>query len=119
MIVIETTAKGEGFAKDFYEDDTNGFTKVFISWIADDSYRIDLPFGQYFDLSDSEDSKFGDEVTIKSEIENQLLYWDVSNNFKNNPLALHHEAMCRIAWRRETISEKCFGDLATFKLRIS
>lgn len=115
MIVIETTAKGEGFAKDFYEDDTNGFTKVFISWIADDSYRIDLPFGQYFDLSDSEDSKFGDEVTIKSEIENQLLYWDVSNNFKNNPLALHHEAMCRIAWRRETISEKCFGDLATFK----
>lgn len=114
MIVAETTAKGEGFAKDFWYDSENGFTKIFISWIADDSYRIDLPFGEYFDLSDVEDSDYGDELAIKEQIEKELIFWS-SSNLKDNPALLHHEVMCRIAWRRMMIKENLQGDKGKFK----
>ena len=113
-IIIETTAKGEGFAKDFYENETNGFTKIFISWIADDSYRIDLPIGQYFDLYESVDSPFGNEVGTKNTIEAELKFWSTSNEYEDL-FALHHEAMCRLAWRRKIINEKCFGDVDLFR----
>ncbi len=113
-IIIETTAKGEGFAKDFYENETNGFKKIFISWIADDTYRIDLPIGEYFDLHDSVDSPFGNEVEAKAIIESELKFWDTENKYADL-YELHHEAMCRLAWRRKFINEKCFGDVDLFR----
>lgn len=114
-IVIETTAKGEGFAKDYYENDNNGFTKIFISWIADDTYTIELPYGEYFDLSETEDSVYGNEYEVKEQIEKELLYWDVSNNLKDDPVELYHQTMCRLMWRRRTIHQKCQDDKQTFK----
>lgn len=113
-IIIETTAKGEGFAKDFYENETNGFKKIFISWIADDTYRIELPIGKYFDLHESTDSPFGNEVEAKSIIEEELKFWDTENKYADL-YELHHEAMCRLAWRRKFINEKCFGDVDLFR----
>lgn len=113
-IIIETTAKGEGFAKDFYENETNGFKKIFISWVADDSYRIDVPIGQYFDLFESSESPFGDEVTVKGIIEEELKFWSTNNEYEDL-FNLHHEAMCRLAWRRKFINEKCFGDVDLFR----
>lgn len=115
MVVIETTAKGEGYAKDYYENPDNGFIKIFISWIADDSYRINLPYGEYFELSETEDSVYGDELEVKEQIEKELLFWDYSNNLKNNPIEFYHETMCRIAWRRRTIHKKCQDDKQLFK----
>lgn len=118
-IVIETTAKGEGYAKEYYENEENGFIKIFISWIADDTYSLKLPrTGEYFDLSETEDSVYGNEFDIYTEIENQLKLWDSgksSNDLKNNPKELHHQTMCRIAWRRRTINKKCQGDKQVFR----
>lgn len=114
MIVIETTAKGEGFAKDFWEDEYNGFTKIFISWIADDTYRSDIPVGIYFDLSDTEDTRYGNEFAAMEIIRNELLYWDVDKKLDTEQ-KLYHETMCRLAWRRIIIDENCMGDKEKFR----
>lgn len=115
-IVIETTAKGEGFAKDWWDDEHNGFVKIFISWIADDTYTISLPRdGVYFDLSSTEDSVYGNELEVYEIIEKELLFWDNSNHLNSNPAELHHQTMCRIAWRRRTIHKKCLSDKQVFK----
>lgn len=121
-IIIETTLKNPVYAKEFWEDKSNGFMKVFISYIADDTYRKDLPFGQYFDLNDTDEvtgdnplSKYGNEHIVIEKIKEELIFWDSENLYKDNPIALHHEAMCRIAWRRETIDEKCFSDVNVFR----
>lgn len=115
MVIIETTAKGEGYAKDYYENEENGFIKIFISWIADDSYTINLPYGEYFDLSETDDSIYGNELEVKDQIESELLFWDYSNNLKDNPIELYHQTMCRLAWRRRTIHKKCQDDKLVFK----
>jgi hypothetical protein len=115
-IIIETTAKGEGYAKDYWDNEENGFTKVFISWIADDTYVVNLPRnGVYFDLSSTEDSVYGNELDVYEQIEKEVLYWDNSNDLNNNPAELHHQVMCRIAWRRRTIHKKCQDDKQIFK----
>lgn len=114
-IIIETTAKGEGYAKDYWDNEENGFTKIFISWIADDTYTIHLPrTGNYFDLSTTEDSVYGNELDVYETIEKELLFWD-SNDLNDNPAELHHQVMCRLAWRRRTIHKKCQDDKQIFK----
>lgn len=115
-IIIETTAKGEGFAKDYWDDEGNGFVKIFISWIADDTYTVELPRdGQYFELSETKDSIYGDETEVYGQIESELLKWDVSNNLKDDLAELHHQVMCRLAWRRRTIKFKCQNDYQIFR----
>jgi hypothetical protein len=115
-IVIETTAKGEGYAKDYWDNEENGFVKVFISWIADDTYTIHLSKnGIYFDLSTTQDSVYGNELDVYDEIEKEVIFWDSSNDLKTNPAELHHQVMCRLAWRRRTIHKKCQDDKQIFR----
>lgn len=114
-IIIETTADGEGFAKDFWDDDKNGFIKLFISYIADDTYRRDIPFGEYFELCTSDEDRYGNEVAVKEEIKKQLIFWDDKGKLKDDIVGLNHEAYCRLKWRRETIDGKCFGKLERFR----
>ncbi len=116
-IIIETTAKGEGYAKDYWDNEENGFVKVFISWIADDTYTIQIPRnGVYFDLSSTEDSVYGNELDVYEQVEKEVLFWDTnSNDLKDDPSELHHQVMCRLAWRRRTIHKKCQDDRQIFK----
>lgn len=116
-IVIETTAKGLGYAYEFWTDDANGFVKVFISWVADETYTMELDRnGEYFELSETEDSTFGNELEVYDQIEKEVLYWaDNSNDLKEDIAELHHQVMCRLAWRRRTIQKKCLGDKQIFK----
>jgi len=44
-----------------------------------------------------------------------VLYWDNSNDLNSDPKELHHQTMCRLAWRRRTIHKKCLGDKQVFK----
>lgn len=111
-VLIENTvlnnAIGESAAKDFWEDEANGYRKIFIPWVADDSYRLDIPFGIYPELSPDPNSQYGNEIDEFEAIKEALIEWypQYSNNL--NSVELNHEAHCRIAWRRDVLDTQFF-----------
>jgi hypothetical protein len=115
--IIETTALGEGYFKDMWDAEDNGYEKIFISWLADDSYRIEVKRGEYLELSDVEDTKYGNEVVEAAAIRQQVIYWYpewkelTTENLKN----IDHEVMCRIMWRRWAIDNLCEHDKTKFR----
>ena len=114
MVVIETTPKGEGAAKDFWFDEDNGFRKIFISWIADDTYRTEITEQEFaeLELSEDKDSKYGNEVHERELIIEQLRFWFPE---KAEDLRwLDRESACRIVWRRSVISKKLRGNKEAF-----
>lgn len=110
-IVIETTPRGEGYVSKIWYDNTNGFTKIFISSVAADEYRIELPLDQYFELTNYEEHRYGNEEEEYYLYEKEVKYWYPEIT---DLALLHHEVMCRLAWRRDTIDKKCEGDKAAF-----
>lgn len=133
-VFIESTAQGENYTKRFWDNPKNGYEKVFISWLSDDEYRVSLDWSlQYFELSELEDTEYGDEVLERKKILVELQRWYPESGFKhclnsnegmNYPQAgekisyqswLHHESYCRIAWRRVMIDEELEGDKDAFK----
>jgi hypothetical protein len=111
-IIRETTPKGEGHAKEVWEDTENGQRKIFISWVAMEDYRIDLSPLDYFDLSPNEDSKYGDEYEEREKIIKQLNYWWPELNTEAD---IEHEVYCRLAWRRQRIKTKLSGRKTKFR----
>lgn len=109
FIFIETTAQGYGYARDFWYDKNNGYRKVFVSWIADDEYRLDEPLDAA-DLSEVEESQFGNEVRAMKYVFSELEFW--YPELAKQPEKLMHEALCRLAWRRAKIAE---SDLSMFQ----
>lgn len=113
VIIIETTARGDNYAKDVWDDPDNGYRKIFISWLADDEYRHELAFENYFDLSEDREHKYGDEVEESESIRAELLKWYPEES--NSRLWLEHESMCRLSWRRTIIDSDFNGDRYKFK----
>lgn len=112
LIILESTPQGENAAKDFWDDNQNGFRKIFISWIADSTYRIELPLDEFFELSELPDSRYGDEIRERDNIIKEIKFWHPE---LNTEYELEHEAMCRLAWRRRTIDTKLRGNKSKFR----
>lgn len=113
-VILETTPKGENYAKDFWNDTENGFRKIFISWISMDDYRIEISPLEYFELSelDTNDSRYGNEILERQKIIEQLKVWWPE---LTNDLEIEHEVMCRLAWRRHKIDRNLSGSKLKFK----
>lgn len=110
IVIIETTPRGEGYVSKMWDDKNNGYRKIFISSVADDEYRIELNPNEYFELIDYEEHKYGDETLEYDYYENEIKIWYSISD----PALLHHEVMCRLAWRRYMIDKKCEGDKEIF-----
>jgi hypothetical protein len=108
----ETTAQGDGYWKDQWEDANNGYRKVFIPWVALEKYRLDVPPSEYFSLSELAKSSYGDEYYVSQLIRTELQNWypDLVGQFAE----LDREIMCRLAWRRWAIDKKCEKDKNIF-----
>jgi len=113
IIIIESTAKGENYGKEFWDNTDNGYRKIFISWLSDDEYRVELPLSQYFELSELPDSKYGDETVERQHVQKELKIWYSKES--QNKTWLEHETMCRLAWRRRMIDTKYNGKKHRFK----
>ena len=112
LIVKESTAAGDNYAKEDWEDENSGFMNVFISWIASEEYRLEVSPTEYFELSQLEDSRYGDEVEERKKIIKQLAFWWPE---LTSPVEIEHEVYCRLAWRRDTINTKCKGKKFKFR----
>lgn len=110
-IILESTAMGENYAKRFWEDEYNGYRKIFISWIADEDYRKEISPVDYFELSDDRESLYGDEIDEYRNIKSEVQFWYP----EYAPSEVEHEAMCRLNWRREMIAKKLLGNKDLFK----
>lgn len=115
-IILETTPRGEGYVSEMWFDEHNGFIKIFISSCADEEYRIELPKDKYFELSTFNEHRYGNEEDEYPLYEKEIKFWYPEINWETEVglQALHHEVMCRLAWRRQTIDEDCEGDKQAF-----
>lgn len=111
-VFLETTPKGDNYAKEVWNDQDNGFRKIFISWVSMEDYRIEISPSEYFDLSEIKDSKYGDELEERNKIIKQINYWHPEINAESE---IEHEVYCRLAWRRYQIDQKLSGDKTKFK----
>lgn len=112
MLIIETTAKGPGPFKDLWDDDGNDFEKIFICWVAEDEYRVELNPDEYFEPHDADHPRYGNEVIELERIIEALQIWYPELQTRQQ---LFHEGMCRLAWRRQTIDGECNGDIRMFR----
>lgn len=110
FICLETTAFGEGYAKDVWEDSKNGYEKIFISWISDDTYTCSVAVDPNSLRTDPE-SRYGDETEAAEIIRNELYEWYPELTEEETEVELLH----RLAWRRLRIDEDFNGDLDLFK----
>lgn len=129
-IFIESTAQGDNYGRKFWDDKKNGYTKIFVSWCADDTYRISLKpslkTAHYFELSEIEDERYGNELLERKNILQELKFWypqtewdeadyPDSQLFRSYEAWLNYESYCRLEWRRQTIDQECEGDKDAFK----
>lgn len=115
-IILETTPRGEGYVSEMWADEKNDFIKIFISSVADETYRIELRKEQYFELSTFNEHRYGNEEDEYPLYESEIKFWypEINWNTLSGLSELHHEVMCRLAWRRKTIDVQCEGDKAAF-----
>lgn len=109
-VFFETTARGMGLGKEYWDAD-DGYHKVFISWCSDDEYRLDEPLVAE-DLSDHEESEYGNELAALKHVLHELELWYPEID---DPQARMHEALCRLAWRRRKIRVDFKGDRGLFR----
>lgn len=116
-IFRETTAQGMGYWYDQWNDTESEYRKIFISWLASDEYRLEIYPHEYFAMSTEEKSLYGNEILeasfIKEELKKWYTEWDLST--EEGMRALDHEVMCRLAWRRWMITNKCEKDKNVFR----
>lgn len=115
IVVLESTAKGDNAAKAFWEDKQNGFKKIFISWVVEDQYRRELTSEEIlsFEPSELEETRYGNEFSEKERVRKQLRFWYPEESQSEG--WLEKETLCRLAWRRDCIDQKCMGDRNRFK----
>jgi len=127
FIFIESTAQGENYGKEFWDDPDNGYDKIFVSWLADDEYRTKVTLVDYFELSVNPESKYGDEISERERIISQLQFWYPEMDYysencdfpdqegEDYEVWLQKESMCRLLWRRGKIDTECLGNKWAFK----
>lgn len=111
FIFLETTADGMGYAYEFWHND-NGYRKVFVSWVADESYTnpIGLLEGE---LDEADDSKWGNELWLRERVLDELRLWYPEK--ADDAGWYEAESLRRLAWRREMIAAQLGGDLSLFR----
>jgi len=109
FIFLETTAYGEGYAKDVWDDPNNGYDKVFISWISDPDYTCTVAIDPESIRTDSE-GPYGNEEEADELITEQLLEWYPEFTKED----CQNESLYRLAWRRLRIDEDFHGDVKLF-----
>ena len=112
FLIIETTAKGPGPFKDLWDNQENDYKKIFVCWVAEDAYRLELDPDDYFELHSADHPTYGDEAKEQERIIKELEFWYPE---LDTDLKLFHESMCRLAWRRKTIDNECSSDLGKFR----
>jgi len=117
FVFIETTAFGLGYAKSFWDKSDNGFIKLFVSWVADETYRMnewgdELPNG-LSDLDDIADGPYGDELRVLVYIRSELRYWCSAES--EDEEWFQNECLARLAWRRHSIRVAHQGSLDLFR----
>ena len=116
FVIKETTGQGEGPFKDEWDDEDSNERKIFLSFVAEDEYRLELEPDEYFRLSDVADTLYGDEEEQAEYIRAQVVYWfpEWEARTPENIKRIEHEVMCRLAWRRWYIVNKCKRDKNAF-----
>jgi len=112
FLIIETTAKGPGPFKDLWEDEENDYEKIFICWVAEDEYRVDMDPDDYFEPHDADHPRYGNEKHELERIIVEIKNWYPEYTSEGE---IFHEGMCRLAWRRQTIDGECGGDIRLFR----
>jgi hypothetical protein len=123
IVIKETTAKGQGKAKEFWDDPKNGYKKIFLSWLGDESYRSPLAPGETLKLCGAEEiggqqTRYGNEIEEARLIRAELKFWYPEFTESGIPGAsewLDREILARLKWRRETIDGECLGNKTTFR----
>lgn len=118
IIIKETTGRGDNAAKDVWDDPENGYRKIFISWLSDETYRKALDPGQDLELCGAEtisgnDTRYGNEVEETDHIRAELQVW--YPEFCNDPQWMKTEILARLNWRRHMINTKCRGSKHNFR----
>jgi hypothetical protein len=112
FIIYETTAQGQNIAQEIWEDESNGFLKVFISWAADDEYRLEEHDLMFSDLSEVEAGNWGNEKEIIPHLKRELKFWYPEEYKKGGRVWLRKEVLSRLAWRRKILSASRKGKRA-------
>lgn len=108
FVILETTAQGLGYAKDVWDNQDNGYEKVFVSWVADDAYRSEQALrGEDLEL----EGAYGDERKTIEMVLSELRFW--YPELSDEQVAA--EALHRMQWRREKIAADFEGDLDLFR----
>lgn len=116
FIIYESTAEegGEFFRNKFMDKEDTEYEKIFISWLSDDTYRIDYSTGgRPLELSKTADSIYGNEIEEATAITEEIKRWypEIADDH-----GLRYELQCRLKWRRAMIkSEACHSDFNVFK----
>lgn len=110
VIIKESTPFGDGQAKADWEA-SNGFRKIFISWVCEENYRLECPNDLV--LSDVEESHYGDEIAERQSILNELEFWYPEWN--NDWQRMEYECRCRLSWRRYYIDTYLQGSKNLFR----
>lgn len=108
MAFLETTAFGEGIGKEFWDAD-NGFQKIFVPWIVDEDYRCRKPLKEN-ELYSTDADEYGNEYRARELIIDGLQQWNPEKDLEWCQV----ESLHRLAWRRITLKQKCFGKLQYF-----
>jgi hypothetical protein len=119
FVFLETTADGVGYAKDFWDGD-NGYRKIFVSWVADETYTI--PHDQLTlrldQLDEVDDAQFGNEAQVYKHVLDELRFWypEFIEELTTDELPWQYrEALCRMQWRRMMIADQFHGDRDLFR----
>jgi len=113
-IFIVSTGQPGSYFQEMWEDPDNNYEKLFIPFVAEETYRITLEMGAYFELHISEKQQFGNEPEAADIMRALLLEWYPELDFEHNPIALEHRIFECLAWRRETIKSECGNDWRIF-----
>src|SRR5262245_40330228 len=121
IIIKESTSKGAGAAKDFWDEASKGdncYRPVFISWISEESYRTPLKPGEVLEPCGSEEiagmpTIYGNEKEESRLIKRELIFWYPEN--ATDEAWIKKETLARLKWRRDTIHRKCNNDKNHFR----
>ena len=112
FVIYETTAKGFNMGKDVWDDPHNGIRKIFLSWVADETYTHHTPLHPD-ELERRPEGRYGDELSIQTHVVRELTMWYPGEAQDSEWLRV--ESRKRLAWRRLQIDEEFDGDKAVFR----
>jgi hypothetical protein len=106
FLFMETTAQGEGYSKEVWDNQRNGIQKVFIPWTAEPTYTSDVMLDPA-DFCTHEDDLYGDEVLEMDHVHASVKEWwtELSEDEQ------YEEALRRMKWRRVMIDTEFEGDI--------